>query len=245
MRYLACGNAATIQERIICCSCKGGYHYQCLGITEINYNANPQKYDFNWVCPECKNITKRSKNESSRSGGFQYFLDLSYDSEAERSVLGDTAAEKSLKIPPDLKQLSDLLDQKLDKMKGEIVAEISCTFETKLFHSIKQLEENFTQKFSYLQTTQTTIKDRVNKVEKKIQDLQNEKDKLECTLQQISSKIKNHEPIQLLCKDHDQYENKKKFVLYGLNETRYEDEWSLIDQVQEIFRDLSTSTLIL
>ncbi|KAI5639938.1 hypothetical protein NE865_07667 [Phthorimaea operculella] len=235
MSCLVCGNAVVIQERIKCCTCKGGYHYQCLGITDANYLTNPQKYDFNWRCPDCKNVTKRSKNHS---GGIQYFFDLSYDSEAERSVLGDTLAEKSPQIPAHLKQLSDLLDEKLNTMKGEIVAEITSTIETKLFHSIKRLEETFSQKFSDLQTTQTNITARVSKMEKKIEDLEKERDKLQFSLQEISSKITSQEPIEISAPDYNQYENQKKFVLYGLNETHHEDEWSLIDQLQDMFRDL-------
>lgn len=216
-------------------------HYKCLGISTPEFKKNPQRFDVNWLCPECQNITKRRKNASTPIKNTQE-QSLNYESDSDQSILGDTLKENSTdkgkprKMSSDLKQLSDLLDEKLEKMQGIIVEKISKSIEEKFSESMKKLEEKLLLKYNNLHSTQTTLLSRVNEMEKKIQKLSEEKNQLENELRQISAKTVNSKPVEQ--KYYEKYEDNKKFVLYGLQETGYEEEWILIDQIEGIFRDL-------
>lgn len=232
MNCSACKKHVNIVERIKCCSCKKIYHYLCLNITKKQYESNTQRYDISWQCPECMNITRRPKNDNTPTRSVHSpiaNIDESYNSE-----IGDTPTSNL--ETTNMEQLSSLLDKKLGVMQQAIVTQLSNTIEEKILMTFNQFKQDFIHGYTNLKTTQKSLLSNVEEMGRKIQKLENEKEKLEEKLQKISDSVIRN-PTSYNQKAHE-CETNKKFVLYGLNEECYEDEHYLNHRIIHIFRDL-------
>lgn len=62
MSCLACNLALKSESFMICHSCGGKYHLECLNIREDQFKSFSKDYRSTWICPVCTNVTRRVRS---------------------------------------------------------------------------------------------------------------------------------------------------------------------------------------
>lgn len=127
-------------------------------------------------------------------------------------------------------QFSKMLDIKLDKMKHDIITQITSKLQSEVNTALTKIKLEITKDIETLHSDQTTILEKLNNLHKRIEQLEKEKAKLE---QQIKNIENQNAPKHEVTTD-----NSKKIVLFGLTCQYRVDERDLYNQVISLFYDI-------
>lgn len=253
MNCVACDRKVTTSELLNCTACRGAFHYECLNMTKSHFEGHSNDLRRSWRCMQCQQITRRSRNDNTPvRRNFEHDTtttmddtDMSIDDHfaENRSVLGDTitAGTPTQKVTAKptiintnctLEQIGQLLDTKLEKNKQTTLSELKTAILSEINSAINKLKLELTQQTSMLTSEQTTIKEDIAKLNKKMKSIESECQKLKNQINDIS------EQLSLRSKPENSPDCSKKLVLYGLNEYHHETEAELDDRIINLFGDI-------
>lgn len=144
-----------------------------------------------WNCPACVNVTRRrgdNTNTPVRRHGFNESL-MSCDNSIDQSDL--TADHEHVT----LRQISHLLDTKFQKFKQDMFSEIKTIVKMEVQSAITELKSELNETVGFLEDGQKQIKSDLKSVSVKVQELDNEKVKLENNIRDIDRRIKANEML--------------------------------------------------
>lgn len=230
MQCVACEKSLRTDQILKCAACAGLYHYSCLNMTTAHFISNRCYLLQNWNCPECENVTNRTKPRNGddtpvRRGPVDRQLDTvnmslnELESNSQQQVEKD-ATHNSYISPSasfNMKQLSELLDNKLQVMQEFLSNSLTKAIKHELNQSIEKLKSDFTDTTDFLQKEQTDIKENVVIANNKISALEAENIKLQKDMNSLTSKMEEHERssrsnyLEIQCVPEQRTEN-----LYGI-----------------------------
>lgn len=254
------------REFLTCSICKSSYDLDCANVPIGRFNNTTRaEHKRTWKCQTCRcampksdntntpvrnmynvneitkspkeaeqsNITLRGKPSSSINVTLPIFED-------DDSVIGNTIlnsdTENVAKCQIDsviLTQLEELLEKKLEKNKKSLLTELK----TMIIDEItNRVTNEISLNMNIISTEQQSLKKEIDTINTYIKNLQYENSKLKSDIEKLQKGI-----LPETIKKDDfikNFENNKKFVLYGLNESDWETENELHDRVMYIFQDL-------
>lgn len=248
----ACSVHINIGDIVSCTRCQGHYHYKCLGMTKDYHKANIQELDLKWVCPGCKNVTRRpTRNDDTPVRSQQTHiipddLEMSITTQIENdiSILGNTATAdepvhttETKTSSPTLEEISVLLDQKLAKNSQLFLIQISdikATIQKEIKAAVTKLNEDITIHKNIVNIHQEKIHTDIERLNNKIQYLEKENNKLIKQIEDFNTHLVN-KPSE---------DRKKKLIIYGMQEYHRETEKELEDRLQRAFYEITNVNLI-
>ncbi|KAL0809364.1 hypothetical protein ABMA28_011567 [Loxostege sticticalis] len=250
------------REFLTCSLCKSSYDLDCANVPIVRFNNTMSaEHKRNWKCQACyckmpktgntntpvriqngpqpqrspnagANVTMRRKPTTS-----SYDTTMVYDD--DESILGNTCMENnsennSCQIDSLLlTQIEELLEKKLENNKKTLLSELK----TMLIQEISASVTNeIALNINTISTEQHTMKTEINQLNTQIKSLQIETNRLQIQINELQQKmtLQTNEQTEWLYN----FENNRKFVLYGLNENYWETENELHNRVTYIFQDL-------
>lgn len=214
---------------------------------DFNYNSKLTDMD---KSPMENNITIRRKPATS--------INDSTTSCADLSILGDTinennspSASSSMPKPHIQPQINVIpvehlecllnknLDKKLEDFKKSLISELRTTISSEVSKAINNLRSEMLHNMTTLTEEQKTMKENINKINTKIDQLENENLQLKREIENLQNKtIPNFEESVAPKRETNKKENGKKIVLYGLAENHWESEVDLQNRVLNVFRQI-------
>jgi hypothetical protein len=134
--------------------------------------------------------------------------------------------------PLTLDQLSALLDNKLDRYKTIMLAEMKATIQREINTTIHQIKQDITQEISTLSSQHEIQKSELQKTKVKIEQLEKETHQLKTELHQLKYQLGTETNTV------KNIEQNKTIILHGLNEYESESESDLCSRVDNMFADL-------
>lgn len=164
------------------------------------------------------------------------------DDDNSGSIIGDTQVKAPVtqvatpSFPMTMQQWEDIINKKIYQIKEEIVSEIRAYILTDIKTCITDIKNNIQNTTEGFVSEQTTIKHNLNK---KIENLEAENNQLVAETKeiqyQITKIINNNVTKNTTLNDT---EINKKFVIYGLDETPWEDQQELYNRVVNVFQNI-------
>lgn len=181
---------------------------------------------------EVTNITIRKKcNQTS---------DISAD---EISLLGDTINKDDSVFPkmqlnePILNNLSEIIHLRLQENNISIIKELKNTIQTEIHNAISKFKEDMKQKTTELFKQNDTRKQEIEILNRKIESINEENEKLKQEMLSIKSKI-NQDSIMNTGSQYLTELKNKKIVMYGLPEYKNESECDLYNRLTDVFYNI-------
>lgn len=248
-------NQNIIYERDIlkCTSCATNYHYACLNITSAYYLDNMFELKKSWKCPPCSNVSRRNRNDDtpvrqqypspSMNDTSMMFDESTTEDTLNNAQVSTNNQNYIYKTPTNntpttnlenrdiLQQISKLLEVKLEENRRSMLSDLTKKMDEKIEYMTNKLYTEMTKKTDDIQKDQTTMKIDIEHTNKKIESLYLENKKLQEEIQQLKD-------IVQASNQHQNTDNSKKIVLFGLNEPDYETEQKLYYQITSIFQNL-------
>lgn len=252
------------REFLKCSLCKSSYDLDCANVPIVRFNNTMTgEHKQKWKCQTClcampktdntttpvrniyntntvthspdganhNNITLRRKHTSSNYETSPAFSD-------NESILGNTQinTENAAKCKIDtliLNQLDELLERKLEKNKKSLLSELKAIIIEEIANRVT---DEISSSMNAISSEQQCLKKEIDLLNTHIKKLQSENLKLQVDIENLQKAItpetiKQDELI-------NNFENSRKFVLYGLIENQWENENELFDRVTYIFQDL-------
>jgi hypothetical protein len=229
-------------------------------MTTAYFREKQQTLQQQWVCPDCTLTTRRCGNDETpaKPAGLngnipQTTLDVTNMSCDETlnisNIHGETQfspsavsrnREASNHGNVTLEQLSALLDEKLDiqkqliisEMNAKIMSEMRTLIQQEIQDSINYLKAEITGNLKKISTDQKALKSEIGTLKMRIESLEAECSSLKT---EKETSIIYQPPSAITIRP--EVDNSKKIVLYGVEESRWENENELEYMVTNIFFD--------
>jgi ribosomal protein S8 len=257
----------TITDRCFlhCSNCKDDYCLQCANAEKRFFNTMSPERKSKWACVPCKvkqskgntvfgrqnlPLTKTNVNNkktdrdliiTTRSQQKLANMPMANDDNDDSIVsqLGNTMC-----TPNDIRdnvnictidQISHLLDTKLEQYKTLIISELKSEMRSLIQHEIHDITSNLKveikENMTCLTSKQNALTYEIDQLHSKIATMENEQKKLKNEIQNLQNghNMISQKPTEDTC---------KKIVLYGLNESRRENEDELYRKISYVFRDI-------
>lgn len=241
---------------LTCSFCGNHYDLDCAGVSEKRfYNTMTTDHKNKWKCPACVCMTRKQINSNTPAKpsvpGTSYdeadkinvtlrqkpsrqitnnnsLIDLDVDEitghtqesqlQQNNSMSFSTPTTSQGNSTTDmitLEKFSKLLDSKLDSkfesIKASILADIKDIIKSEINNAVTKLKQDTEQTHIVIKNEQKDLSGQIKKIDEKIRNIKNKLEDLESS---------------------------KKIVLYGLNETYNENNYTLYDRVSQVFGDI-------
>lgn len=253
----ACPQIITDKYYLTCSTCEEKYDLDCASVSIQRFrNTMTIEHRNKWQCQTCIcNIRKKIQRPTSpyikidkefennitfRKPKNLICLD---SSDEETSIAGDTQIphnnySSSMINSITIQQLETLLDSKLQATKQAIISEINSSFTLHVNSAISKLKQEIYPAINSLQSQQECINEDIKLLNKRINDINNENLQLKNDLKRIQDNFicdnNTTNKKTILPKEN----NDKKFILYGIKSSPWENEDELHEQILHIFRDI-------
>lgn len=267
-----CLHEITGRQYMICSLCNKTYDLLCANVPEKRYfNTMTLEHKQKWKCQNCickqpkmnnintpikpltqddvANITQRKHLKSpvpietydrSESSVEEHYLD-------DRSILGDTINSTTTRTsPPEtsitIVQISELLDIKLETYEKKIITQISSEIRNlikeEIEKSILNLKTEMISHIDTIATEQINLKIKIDCLEEKVLFMETQRNQLENKIQDLQKDVCDMKRLPPTSVD-----NGRKFVLYGLDEYKWEHDDELYDRILNILYDIMNINL--
>jgi polyhydroxyalkanoate synthesis regulator phasin len=237
-------------------------------MTSAFFRENHEYLTKQWACPSCEAITRRRRNDDTPASpaGLSRNTVQAMDATSmscdetlnNSSFLGDTLApicRTSSSRPPEpihqtqthgggvtLEQISELLDRKLEIQKQCIISDINVKLKEEIKklmqheiqNSLKHFKVDIDRNINTLASDQNVLQTKIEALTSKINCLEAKYSMIKNETQIPLSQDNNTSPVPIKCEG----ETDKKIVLYGVNESRWENHNELEHRIINIFSDL-------
>lgn len=247
-----CHHEITSRQYLTCAECQQTYDLPCANVLDKrSYRLMTSEHKMNWRCTAC--ITQHnSPNVTLRKPSILTETIETDDSSTEeltnenQSIYGDTihspACDPKMRTDSTqiLEQISQLLDQKLENNKKEILSQIKIDIRSLIQDEIKQtmltIKNETTDRINNMASDQKKLECTIESLTKKIQDLEIQCNRLKINFENRQENLKHTNKSTFI-------DNSKKIVLYGLDEPRQENENELYSRVVTIFGEMMNVNL--
>lgn len=241
-----CKNNVTNIEKLKCTTCKHYFHSSCLNIKSADFMSKYYGKKHNWNCQDCTNKIKHiTTTPMTRSTVQRSTASLSIPNTSSENISpneslnvsqGDTDTEETIT----LSRFEELLDRKLNNIKGSLLQEIKDILKREIKQEIQdilkiEIEPDICLlKTNFLEVK--TLNEKIKIIEIENQALKQNLKVLQEQLEYIKGETKN-----INCVDYqktEQNNNHKKIVIHGFYEYDDENDSVLYERVNQLFHDI-------
>lgn len=238
----ACDGKIQNNDALVCTSCLQKFHIACLNLTKEYYLQNKHHFDTTWQCPTCCNITRRRKNDDtpvrSRTSHTLNDTIMSTDDAIEHenshSLNTNIPTPSMLHRSISLEAISKLFDTKLKENNDTIFTGLKSFIQTEINKAISKIYDENTKNTEKIQNQQLQHENEIMTINKKLQNLEKEQQKLSQDIQQLHKLMSA--TTQKFTTNHDG--NSKKIVIHGLIEYPQETQDDLLNRVTNLFSEI-------
>ncbi|KAL4721089.1 hypothetical protein ACJJTC_005937 [Scirpophaga incertulas] len=133
----ACVADIAMNETIMCKACGRAYHYFCLNIPLKQFSTFTVKFLSTWICPECKNVTRRAKsNINTPRHDALHNMNMSCDEHDVSASSCLTPSSPASDIVT-MDKIRNLLDQKLQLCMQQTIDSIKTTLRQEIREAVR------------------------------------------------------------------------------------------------------------
>lgn len=244
-----CRHEITVRQYLTCSICNNTYDLPCANVPDKRfYNTMTADRKKEWKCQEC--LCKQPKGNNTNTPIRSVNPDMQDDSSDDEQTNEDSFLGETLFSPAraegkmsgiTLEQISQLLDKKMKaneiKIQSLIKIELRALIKEEIRNTITNEIKNCLNKIT---TEQDRQKNEIQTLTEKINRIEIDYNKLKKELsEQHVKKMENITTPTI----NPSSENRKKFVLFGLEENKWETEHDLYDRVINIIYEITNVDL--
>lgn len=201
MNCKACNLNVNPGDRLLCNSCKGVYHYQCLNMTHSTYMNNFVRCKKPWTCEACLNVTRRTGRKDNTPVRHQFQTaepvtqemnmscdDLPQQEESAREIKSAHSQNSPNAAGTSAKRAAEMRSTSQQVTLASIQELLNSTLDTKLSEFRNQLESSIKQEV--LSLVQHEIKTLQSDFTETTDFLQAEQNDLKVNVEKTNDSIK-------------------------------------------------------
>lgn len=183
-----CKSTVSLEQTLKCTMCKNYFDYKCLNLSLDSFTKITTTLRQQWLCPSCLNVTRRRRGDNSNTpvrGNTEYLNEstmscdesfhINYNPDMEIKTRAPTTTDASISLT----QLSNLLDQKLDKIRDNFTHHIENTIKREINTVLQEWKCDLDKTFQSVQTQQKELENQITAASLKIKELESDRMKLE------------------------------------------------------------------
>ncbi|KAL4719597.1 hypothetical protein ACJJTC_013761 [Scirpophaga incertulas] len=205
-----CRSKLEVAEGMKCKSCSKIYHHRCLKLSRSQFSKLSKSYLSNWICPDCKNVTRRHHSNVTTPVTANQVSDSYDDEEVDMScddVMTSPCTSAVIDIPHTSRQamehlgsqavtmdnISALLDEKLNHCMAtfsqKLRQELNKDMRSFIGIEIQKLKSEFTVTTDFLAAEQKDLREEIQARREMIETLQTENSRLQKDVKSLEERL--------------------------------------------------------